>query len=44
MSERFITTPFRDEADLIGENKFAEQAFNEYLTLHADMKCHHEKL
>ena len=32
------------EANLIGENKSAEQAFNEFLTLHADMKCHHEKL
>ena len=36
--------PFRDEADHIGENKSAELAFNEFLALHADMKCHHEKL
>ena len=39
-----LFVPFRDEADLIGENKSAEQAFNEFLTSHADMKCHHEKL
>ena len=39
-----LFVPFRDEADLIGENKSAEQAFNEFLTFHADMKCHHEKL
>ena len=36
--------PFRDEADLIDDNSSAEQAFNEFLTLHADMKCHREKL
>ena len=35
-----LFVPFRDEADLIGENKFAEQAFNEFLTSHANMKCH----
>ena len=36
--------PFRDEADLIGEHSSAEQAFEEFLTLNADMKSHHEKL
>ena len=35
--------PFRDEADL-SENNSAEQAFNKFLALHTDMKCHHEKL
>ena len=27
-----LFVPFRDEADLIGENKSAEQVFNEFLT------------
>lgn len=39
-----LFVPFRDEADLIGKHRSAEQAFNEFLALNADMKCHHEKL
>ena len=40
----YLCHAFRDEADLIGKHSSAEQAFNEFLALNADMKCHHEKL
>ena len=39
-----LFVPFRHEADLIGEHSSAEEAFNEFLALNADMKCHHDKL
>ena len=39
-----LFVPFRDEADLIAEHSSAEEAFNKFLALNTDMKCHHEKL